>query len=187
MNLKELALNDLILIEPTVHFDDRGYFFESFRLDLLEDVINKKINFVQDNESRSNKGVLRGLHFQLPPFDQSKLVRVLQGKVLDVVVDIRKASRTFGKYIAVELSDKNKFQLFIPSGFAHGYLVLSDTAVFSYKVDNYYSPEHERGIAFDDSDLAINWQISKEKLLLSDKDKKYGSFKELDNIFFNKQ
>jgi dTDP-4-dehydrorhamnose 3,5-epimerase len=184
MNIKELAINDLFLIDPKVHSDDRGYFYETFRLDFLEDAINKKINFVQDNESMSSKGVLRGLHFQLPPFDQSKLVRVLQGKVLDVAVDIRKESHTFGKYIAVELSDKNKCQLFIPSGFAHGYVVLSDTAVFSYKVDNYYSPSHEEGIAFDDSELGINWQLSKKDLILSDKDQKYGSLSDFNYKLF---
>jgi dTDP-4-dehydrorhamnose 3,5-epimerase len=183
MNFTELALKDLILIEPTIHFDDRGYFLETFRLDLLEAAIDQKINFVQDNQSKSTKFVLRGLHYQIPPFDQTKLVRVLRGKVLDVVVDIRTESETFGKHVAVELTADNMYQLFIPSGFAHGYVVLSESAVFSYKVDNYYSPKHERGVAFDDSNLEIDWQFPKENLLLSDKDKNYPSLNHLSFSF----
>jgi len=132
-------ISDVILIEPTVHGDSRGYFMESFRHDLFEDGVGKQVNFVQDNESKSCKGVLRGLHYQLPPFAQAKLVRVIEGEVLDIAVDIRKSSATFGQYVAVELTSQNKHQLFVPSGFAHGFIVLSDAAVFSYKVDNYYS------------------------------------------------
>jgi len=164
-------ITDVILIEPKVHNDGRGYFVETFRYDLLEEVLDRKINFVQDSESRSTKGVLRGLHFQLPPYSQSKLVRVVEGSVLDVAVDVRRASPTFGQYVAVELTGENKHQLFVPHGFAHGFVVLSDSAIFSYKVDNYYSPEHERGIAFDDRSLAIPWQLPSEQLQVSVKDK----------------
>ena len=183
MEIIKTPLQGLLVITPNVFVDDRGYFFESWSKEAYQN-IGLELDFVQDNQSLSQKGVLRGLHFQNPPFSQGKLVRVIKGAVIDVVVDIRKESHTFGKYTAVELSDKNKCQLYIPSGFAHGYVVLSDTAVFSYKVDNYYSPSHEEGIAFDDSELGINWQLSKKDLILSDKDHKYGSLKELDNIFF---
>ena len=171
MKFTPQKITDVILIEPKVHNDGRGYFVETFRYDLLEEVLDRKINFVQDSESRSTKGVLRGLHFQLPPYSQSKLVRVVEGSVLDVAVDVRRASPTFGQYVAVELTGENKHQLFVPHGFAHGFVVLSDSAIFSYKVDNYYSPEHERGIAFDDRSLAIPWQLPSEQLQVSVKDK----------------
>ena len=171
MKFTPQKITDVILIEPKVHNDGRGYFVETFRYDLLEEVLDRKINFVQDSESRSTKGVLRGLHFQLPPYSQSKLVRVVEGSVLDVAVDVRRASPTFGQYVAVELTAENKHQLFVPHGFAHGFVVLSDSAIFSYKVDNYYSPEHERGIAFDDRSLAIPWQLPSEQLQVSVKDK----------------
>ena len=163
----------MFLCEPNLLRDNRGNFVETFRKDLLEDALKYEINFVQDNESKSTKGVLRGLHYQLSPHAQSKLVRVVEGSVLDVVVDIRKSSPTFGKYLSIVLSSENKFQLFIPRGFAHGYVVLSDEAIFSYKVDNYYSKEHERGIAYNDKNLAINWQLPFKKLKLSEKDKNY--------------
>jgi dTDP-4-dehydrorhamnose 3,5-epimerase len=165
------SIVDVILIEPTIHGDDRGYFIETFKQDLLEEAIGCKVNFVQDNESKSTKGVLRGLHYQLPPFTQAKLVRVIEGSVLDVAVDIRKSSPTFGQHVSLELTAQNKHQLLIPHGFAHGFVVLSDSATFAYKVDNYYAPEHDRGIAFDDDQLKINWQLSAEKLQLSDKDR----------------
>ncbi|HIE77632.1 MAG TPA: dTDP-4-dehydrorhamnose 3,5-epimerase, partial [Candidatus Thioglobus sp.] len=165
------SIPDVILIQPEIHGDSRGYFVETFRQDELEQAIGRKINFIQDNESKSSKGVLRGLHFQIPPFAQSKLVRVMNGKVLDVAVDIRKNSPTFGKYVAIELNDDNKHQLFIPRGFAHGFVVLSDSAIFSYRVDNYYSPEHERGLAFDDKGLGIDWLVPVEQLNLAEKDK----------------
>lgn len=171
MLFERQSISDIILIKPTVHGDSRGYFVETFRQDLLEQALGTSIQFVQDNESKSNKGVLRGLHYQQPPFAQSKLVSVIQGKVLDVAVDVCKDSATFGQHIAVELSAENKRQLFIPQGFAHGFVVLSDTATFSYKVDNYYASEYEVGIAFDDKDLNINWQLSAQDLILSDKDK----------------
>jgi dTDP-4-dehydrorhamnose 3,5-epimerase len=161
----------VLLIEPTVFGDSRGYFVETFRQDLFEKKVGYKVNFIQDNESKSTKGVLRGLHYQLPPYTQSKLVRVIKGSVLDVAVDMRKNSPTFGQHVDIELTEQNKHQLFVPRGFAHGFVVLSDIAIFAYKVDNYYSPEYERGIAYDDNNLAINWRLPKENLLLSDKDK----------------
>jgi dTDP-4-dehydrorhamnose 3,5-epimerase len=166
------AVPDVLLIKPKVFGDDRGYFVETFRQDKFEQAVGHKVTFVQDNESKSTKGVLRGLHFQLPPFAQSKLVRVIEGKVLDVAVDIRQGSPTFGQYVAAELSAENKHQLFVPRGFAHGFVVLSETAIFAYKVDNYYSPECDCGLAFDDASLNINWQLAKEQLKLSEKDLK---------------
>ena len=164
-------INDVIIIEPTLLEDGRGYFVETFRQDLFNQAIGYNVDFIQENESKSNKGVLRGLHYQLAPFSQAKLVRVLEGSVLDVVVDIRRSSHTFGQHIAFELTAENKRQLFVPKGFAHGFVVLSNSATFSYKVDNYYSPEHERGIAYDDKDLGIDWRLPKNVLQLSHKDK----------------
>ena len=177
------SIPDVFLIKPTVHDDDRGYFFETFRQDLFEDAIGYKINFVQDNESKSLKGVLRGLHYQLSPYAQAKLVRVIEGSVLDVAVDIRKSSPTFGQHVAVELTAENKHQLFVPHGFAHGFIVLSDSATFAYKVDNYYAPEHDRGIAFNDKELAIDWQLPLEILQLSDKDKTHPSLANAKDLF----
>ncbi len=171
MKFTPQSITDVVLIQPRSHDDDRGYFVETFRQDLLEEAIGYKVSFVQDNESKSTKGVLRGLHYQLPPYTQAKLVRVIEGSVLDVAVDMRKSSPTFGQHVSVELTGENKQQLFIPHGFAHGFVVLSDSATFAYKVDNYYAPEHDRGIAFDDIKLAINWQLALEELQLSDKDK----------------
>lgn len=170
MEFVKQSIPDLVLIKPKVISDGRGYFFETFRQEKFEDVIGHKINFCQDNESKSSKGVLRGLHFQLPPMAQSKLVRVIEGEVLDVAVDIRKSSPTFGQAVCVHLSSKNKHQFFIPRGFAHGFVVLSETAVFAYKCDNYYSPENERGLAFNDLSLGINWSLPYDQLQLSDKD-----------------
>jgi dTDP-4-dehydrorhamnose 3,5-epimerase len=166
-----LSISDVILIEPTVHGDKRGYFVETFRQDLFEEALGYKVNFIQDNESKSIKGVLRGLHYQLPPYSQAKLVRVIEGRVLDVAVDIRKSSPTFCQHVAVELTVENKHQLFVPHGFAHGFVVLSHIATFSYKVDNYYAPEHELGIAFDDIKLGIDWRLTMQELHLSEKDK----------------
>ncbi|MCT7498145.1 dTDP-4-dehydrorhamnose 3,5-epimerase, partial [Aliarcobacter cryaerophilus] len=171
------------IIEPKVHGDSRGYFVETFRQDKLEEFLRYKINFCQDNESKSSKGVLRGLHYQLPPHAQTKLVRVISGRVLDVAVDIRKNSPTFGKYVAVELSGENKKQLLIPRGFAHGFVVLEDDTVFAYKVDNYYSPECDRGIAFDDKNLNIDWILKKEELNLSPKDTKQPKLNETNDLF----
>ncbi len=158
------------MIEPKVHNDARGYFMESFKQSEFEKHIGN-IHFIQDNESKSSFGVLRGLHYQLPPFAQSKLVRVIVGAVLDVAVDIRKGSPTFGQYVAVELSAENKRQLFVPRGMAHGFAVLSREAIFSYKVDNVYAPQHERSILYNDPAIGINWTIPAEEVLLSEKDK----------------
>lgn len=171
MKLERTNISDLILIKPDVYKDNRGYFFESFRHDLLKEELGYEVNFIQDNDSKSTKGVLRGLHYQAPPFEQSKLVRVIEGNVLDVVVDIRKNSPTFAKHFSIELSGDNKYQLFIPKGFAHGFVVLSELATFCYKVDNYFSPENERGIAFDDDFLDIDWRLSLREIHLSAKDK----------------
>ena len=180
MKFKSQSISDVILIEPKIHGDNRGYFVETFRQGLLEKELGYKINFIQDNESKSSKGVLRGLHYQKPPYSQAKLVRVIDGRVLDVVVDIRISSPTFGKHVAVILDSEQKKQLFIPHGFAHGFVVLSETAIFSYKVDNFYAPNSERGIAFNDKSLDINWQLPHDQLLISDKDKKNPSLEHLE-------
>ena len=177
------SIPEVVLIKPTVHGDNRGYFMESFRRDLFEEAIGYKVNFIQDNESKSTKGVLRGLHYQLSPCAQAKLVRVIEGSVLDVAVDIRKSSSTFGQYVTAELTAENKHQLFVPHGFAHGFVVLSDSATFTYKVDNYYAPEHDRGIAFDDNDLDIDWQLPLELLQLSDKDKSHPALANAKDLF----
>ncbi|QFR48649.1 dTDP-4-dehydrorhamnose 3,5-epimerase [Sulfurimonas lithotrophica] len=171
MKFTRTKIPEVVIVEPMVHGDDRGYFVETFRADKLEEFLGYKINFCQDNESKSSKGVLRGLHYQLAPAAQTKLVRVIQGRVLDVAVDIRKGSPTFGKHVAVELSAENKKQLLVPRGFAHGFVVLEDDTVFAYKVDNYYSPENDRGIAFDDVEINIDWKIAHSELNLSAKDK----------------
>jgi dTDP-4-dehydrorhamnose 3,5-epimerase len=165
------TIANVVIIEPKLWNDPRGYFFESYREDLFQQQIGK-IDWVQDNESYSTYGTLRGLHYQLAPHAQSKLVRVIQGKVLDVAVDIRQSSPTFGQHVAVELSADNKRQLFIPRGFAHGFVVLSETAIFQYKVDNYYNKDCDRGIAFNDPALAIDWQIDLAQVQLSEKDNK---------------
>ena len=172
MTFTRTAIPDVVIIEPKVHGDSRGYFVETFVSNKLEEFLGYKINFCQDNESKSSKGVLRGLHYQLPPHAQTKLVRVISGRVLDVAVDIRKNSPTFGKYVAVELSGENKKQLLVPRGFAHGFVVLEDDTIFAYKVDNYYSPECDRGIAFDDKNLNIDWILNHNELNLSAKDTK---------------
>ena len=173
----------MVLIEPDIHGDDRGYLIETFRQDLFEEAVGYKVNFLQDNESKSLKGVLRGLHYQLLPFTQAKLVRVIEGSVLDVAVDIRKSSPTFGQHLSIELNAQNKYQLFIPHGFAHGFVVLSDSATVAYKTDNYYAPRHDRGIAFDDAKLAINWQLSVKELQLSEKDRTLPSLANAKDLF----
>lgn len=183
MTFTRTAIPDVVIIEPTVHGDSRGYFVETFVSNKLEEFLGYQINFCQDNESKSSKGVLRGLHYQLPPHTQTKLVRVIHGRVLDVAVDIRKNSPTFGKYVAVELSGENKKQLLIPRGFAHGFVVLEDDTIFAYKVDNYYSPECDRGIAFDDKNLNIDWILKKEELNLSPKDTKQPKLNEINDLF----
>ncbi len=175
MNFIRTEIPDIIICEPSLFGDDRGYFVETFREDKLETFLGYKIDFCQDNESKSSYGVLRGLHYQLAPYSQTKLVRVIEGRVLDIAVDIRDGSPTFGKHISVELTGENKKQLLIPRGFAHGYVVLSETAVFAYKVDNYYNQESDSGIAFDDSELNIDWKLPKENLKLSEKDTKQPS------------
>lgn len=183
MTFTRTAIPDVVIIEPKVHGDSRGYFVETFRQDKLEEFLGYQINFCQDNESKSSKGVLRGLHYQLPPHAQTKLVRVVKGRVLDVAVDIRKNSPTFGKYVAVELSGENKKQLLIPRGFAHGFVVLEDDTIFAYKVDNYYSPECDRGIAFDDKSLNIDWILNHDELNLSTKDTKQPKLNETNDLF----
>ncbi|MBU8901427.1 MAG: dTDP-4-dehydrorhamnose 3,5-epimerase [Victivallales bacterium] len=175
MNIISTEIEDVKIIEPKLFGDERGYFMETYS----EKIFNTKgqdIKFVQDNESMSEYGVLRGLHYQLPPYAQSKLVRVIQGRVLDIAVDIRKGSPTFAKHVAIELSGENKLQMFIPKGFAHGFVVLSETLLFVYKCDNYYAPEHQRGIRFDDPSLNIDWQLDPKDLLLSPKDIDASSF-----------
>ena len=183
MTFTRTAIPDVVIIEPKVHGDSRGYFVETFVSNKLEEFLGYQINFYQDNESKSSKGVLRGLHYQLPPHAQTKLVRVIHGRVLDVAVDIRKNSPTFGQHVAVELSGENKKQLLIPRGFAHGFVVLEDDTVFAYKVDNYYSPECDRGIAFDDKNLNIDWILKKEELNLSAKDTKQPKLNETNDLF----
>ncbi len=183
MNFIAQKIADVFVIEPQLHGDQRGYFVETFRQDKFEAAIGYRVTFVQDNESKSSKGVLRGLHFQLAPHAQSKLVRVIEGSVLDIAVDIRQGSPTFGQHVAVELSGDNKKQMFIPRGFAHGFVVLSDTATFAYKVDNYYSPECDRGLAFDDIELNIDWGLAKEQLVLSAKDIQQPRLNELESCF----
>jgi dTDP-4-dehydrorhamnose 3,5-epimerase len=180
MNIKRTKIDDVLIIEPSVIKDNRGYFFESYKQKNLEDFIGYKINFCQDNESKSSFGVLRGLHYQIPPFAQTKLVRVIEGEVLDVVVDIRKDSPTFGKHVSVILSDKNKKQLFIPIGFAHGFIVLSKYAIFSYKVDNYYSKDHDRGLLYNSGKLKIDWLIDNDNICLSYKDSIQPDFSDIE-------
>jgi dTDP-4-dehydrorhamnose 3,5-epimerase len=171
MQVEKTSLDGCLLIHDTFFGDERGYFFESFNRKTFLAQTGLDINFVQDNQSRSQKGVLRGLHFQQGEFAQAKLVRVLKGKVLDVAVDIRKGSPTFGKHVVVELSDESHTQFFVPRGFAHGFVVLSEEAVFFYKCDNYYNKASEAGIIFNDPELAIDWKLPETELLLSDKDK----------------
>ena len=180
MNFIRTNIPDLVIIEPTVHGDSRGYFVETFRQDKLCEFLGFKINFCQDNESKSSKGVLRGLHYQLPPFAQTKLVRVTSGRVLDIAVDIRKGSPTFGQHVAVELNAENKRQLLVPRGFAHGFVVLSKEVQFQYKVDNVYAPHEEVTLFYNDPHVAVQWPIKAEEMLLSEKDKKGLGFEEIE-------
>jgi len=168
---------EIVLLKPKVFEDSRGYFMESFRKDLFAEHV-ASTEFTQDNESKSSYGVLRGLHYQIPPWAQSKLVRVLTGRVLDVALDIRKNSPTFGQHVATELSEENKQQLFIPKGFAHGFVVLSKEAIFSYKVDTPYAPDHERGIFYADPELSIDWVLPEEETILSSKDQELPCLRE---------
>ena len=178
MNVVRTDIEGLVIIEPRLFQDQRGYFFESFSEREFASKV-ASVEFVQDNESKSSYGVLRGLHFQKPPYAQAKLVRVVKGKVLDVAVDLRKDSPTFGKYVAMELSEENHRQMFIPRGFAHGFSVLSEEVIFQYKCDNYYTPQSEGAIAWDDPDLAIDWQVPSDKVILSDKDSKHPMLRDI--------
>ena len=180
MNFTRLEIPELILCEPKILSDERGYFSETFRQDKLEEFLGYSVNFCQENESKSSYGVLRGLHYQLTPYAQTKMVRVLQGAVLDVSLDLRKDSPTFGKHIAIELSEENKKQILIPKGFAHGFITLSKEAILGYKVDNYYHQASERGIAYHDKSLAIDWKLKTEDILVSAKDANQTFFEEAD-------
>ena len=179
MKIIETEIQGLFIIEPDVYGDSRGYFFESFNKRRFEEQTGINVDFVQDNESRSTYGVVRGLHFQRPLHAQAKLVRVVSGRVLDVAVDLREGSPTYGKHVAVELSGENHRQVFIPKGFAHGFSVLSEEAVFQYKCDDYYAPETEGAVAWDDPDIAIDWRIPADDVILSEKDKKHPRLSEL--------
>ena len=182
MNVINTEIPGVVIIEPRVFEDARGYFFESFSQRDFDAQV-REVRFVQDNESKSSYGVLRGLHFQKPPHAQSKLVRVVKGAVLDVAVDIRKGSPTFGKHVAVELSEQNHRQFFIPRGFAHGFVVLTDEVVFQYKCDNFYAPQFEGAIAWNDPDLNIDWKVPADKVLLSVKDMNHPYLKDAEWLF----
>ena len=182
MEVIKTDIEGVVIIEPRIFEDARGYFFESFSQREFEEKVGKVV-FVQDNESKSTYGVMRGLHFQRPPFTQSKLVRCVKGAVLDVAVDLRKGSPTYGKHVAVELTEDNHRQFFIPQGFAHGFAVLSDEAVFQYKCDNFYAPQADGGISILDESLGIDWKIPTDKAILSDKDTKHPLLKDFDSPF----
>lgn len=189
MHVIKTEIDGVVLIKPTIYTDSRGYFFESFSQREFEARVGK-VNFVQDNESKSSYGVVRGLHFQLPPYTQAKLVRCVKGNVFDVAVDLREGSPTYGKYVGFELSEENHLQLFIPKGFAHGFSVLSDTAVFQYKCDEFYHPEVDGGVNMLDETIedtignkGINWHVPKEKIILSDKDTKHPKLKDFKTPF----
>ena len=182
MEVIQTAIEGLVIIEPKIFKDARGYFFESFSQRAFDEKV-RKINFVQDNESRSTCGVLRGLHFQRPPHAQSKLVRCVRGAGLDVAVDIRRGSPTYGRHVAGELTEDNHLQLFIPRGFAHGFAVLSEEAVFQYKCDNYYAPEADGGISIRDAALGIDWRIPEEKIILSEKDRRRPRLSDAEGVF----
>ena len=182
MNVIKTDIEGVVIIEPRIFNDERGYFFESFsERDFFNEV--REVRFVQDNESKSQYGVLRGLHFQKPPYSQSKLVRVIKGAVLDVAVDIRKGSPTFGKHVAVELTEDNHRQFFVPRGFAHGFSVLTPEVIFQYKCDNFYAPQSEGAIAWNDPDLGIDWRIPEDKVILSEKDKHHPRLKDAEWLF----
>lgn len=187
MEIIKTAIKDVLIIEPRVFKDARGYFFESFSQREFDEkvtpILGHSINFVQDNESMSRRGVMRGLHFQRPPFTQSKLVRCVRGAVLDVAVDIRKGSPTYGQHVAVELTEENHRQFFVPRGFAHGFAVLSDIAVFQYKCDEFYHPEADGGISIVDNSLGIDWKISDAEAILSEKDTKHSMLKDFESPF----
>ena len=182
MNLVKTKLDGLIVLKPIVFKDNRGYFMESYNQKNINKLLGN-VNFVQDNESESSRGVLRGLHFQKPPYTQAKLVRCLKGSVLDVVLDLRKGSKTYGIFETISLTEENKKLLFIPKGFAHGFVVLSKSAIFSYKVDNYYNSDSESGVLWSDLDLKIDWKINKNEIIVSEKDKNLPTFNEIINPF----
>ena len=182
MNLIKTTLDGLVVLKPTIFKDNRGYFMESYNQKNINKLVGN-VNFVQDNESESSLGVLRGLHFQKPPYAQAKLVRCLKGSVLDVVLDLRKDSKTYGIFETILLTEENKKQLFIPKGFAHGFVVLSETAIFSYKVDNYYNPDSESGVLWNDLALNIDWKINKKEIIVSEKDKSLPTFNNTINPF----
>lgn len=183
MNIIKTEIDGVLIIEPKVFGDERGYFFESFNARVFKEKTGVNVIFVQDNESKSRYGVLRGLHFQLPPYTQSKLVRVVKGRVMDVAVDIRKGSPTYGKYVSCDMSEDNKRQFFVPKGFAHGFCVLSEEAVFQYKCDDFYHPEAEGAIAWNDPNIDIHWPISANEVILSEKDKQHPSLKDFVSPF----
>lgn len=183
MEIYKTGIEGVLIIEPKVFSDNRGYFFESFNAKEFAEKTGVDLVFVQDNESKSKYGVLRGMHFQQPPYTQSKLVRVVKGKVLDVVVDIRKGSPTYGKYEMCELTEDNHRQFYVPKGMAHGFCVLSDEAIFQYKCDDFYHPEAEGAIAWNDLNLAIEWPIAKEDMILSEKDKHHPLLKDFESPF----
>lgn len=183
MRKTETELPGVYIIEPTVYYDDRGYFYESYSTEKYHNILGFNVDFVQENQSKSKHGVLRGLHFQLPPFAQTKLVRVTKGYVLDVAVDIRKGSPTFGKYVAVMLSDTNHRQLYIPRGFAHGFITLSDEAILQYKCDNPYAPGYEGSIAWNDPEIGIDWPLIEKDIILSEKDKLAPMLKDAKQVF----
>lgn len=181
MKFYKTEISGLVICKPKKHYDNRGVFYETFRKDLLEEFIGYKVNFCQDNFSKSKFGVLRGLHFQKKPFAQSKLVSVIKGKILDVVVDIRKDSKHYGKKFCIELDDTENTQLFVPKGFAHGFLVLSEYAKVCYKVDNYYNPKEECGLNYNDESLKIDWKIDSRLIIINKKDKNYPMFNSINH------
>lgn len=183
MEIIKTEIEGLLLLKPKVFTDSRGYFYESYSKREFDEAVGYPVEFVQDNQSKSSYGVVRGLHFQLPPFTQSKLVRCIKGTVLDVAVDLRKGSPTFGRHLAVELSEENKMQFFIPKGFAHGFSVLTPEAVFQYKCDNYYAPQADGGISLFDDSLGIDWRIAPADRILSDKDRKHPLLSEIESPF----
>tara|TARA_B100000767_G_scaffold135935_1_gene128886 strand:+ start:1669 stop:2223 length:555 start_codon:yes stop_codon:yes gene_type:complete len=184
MKFTSQSVPDVILIEPIIHRDERGYFVETYKKKLLDEALGFEVNFTQDNESKSvKKGVLRGLHFQSPPFTQNKLVRATKGNILDIAVDIRRDSPSFGKYVSVELSEKNKKMLFVPCGFAHGFIVLSEDAILSYKVDAYYSAKHSEGIAYNDKEINIDWPFLEEEIILSKVDQNFPNLSDSKKLF----
>ena len=183
MELIKTDIDGVVILKPRVFEDSRGYFFESYSKRVFDELIGHPVDFVQDNESSSSYGVMRGLHFQLPPFSQSKLVRCVRGSVLDVAVDLRKGSPTYGRHVSVILSEENHLQFFVPRGFAHGFAVLSETAVFQYKCDNYYHPEAEGGISITDPSLGIDWHIDPSRAILSEKDTRHETLDRFESPF----